>query len=87
MAYVVGRYEILDEVRWRRVLAEGRAPLERHGIHVAEVFRNVGDSSEFLVLLEGDDIERLKAAWDSGELRALRHQAGMLAEALYLPAR
>jgi hypothetical protein len=86
MAYIVGRYVILDLVRWRRVLAEGQALLERRGIRVAKVFRNVGDPKEFLVLLEGDDVDGLRAAWDSGELRALRHQAETLAESLYVPA-
>jgi hypothetical protein len=83
MAYILGRYRVLSYPGWRRVFDEKQALLHDLGFTSLHVFRNEREPDTVLLLFEGDDVEQLRATWDSGVVRAWRHEAGTLEEAFF----
>ena len=85
MAHIAVRYHVASYADWRQALDQWRAGGPHSGVTGVQVLRGVHDPDEIVVVLEGATVERLRAAWDSGEFRAWRHTAGVQAEVLYLP--
>jgi hypothetical protein len=85
VARIVARYEVTSYAEWRRVVDECLPALRQRGISNVEVFRAAQGSTDVLLIFEGASVERLRATWDSGELRQWRHEGGALAEVLYIP--
>lgn len=86
MAYIIGHYRVQSYPGWRRVYDEKRPLLQEYGVLDAHVFCNDRDPTTVLVLLVGDDVGQLRAALDSGIVRAWRHEAGTLDEEFFVEA-
>ena len=84
MAYIIGRYRVLSYPEWRRVFDEHKASYFDLGVTGLHVFRNDYEPSTVLLLLEGNDAAQLRAVWDSGVIRKVRHDGGSLEEAIFV---
>jgi hypothetical protein len=85
VARIVARYQVTSYAEWRRMVDECLPALRQRGISNVEVFHAAHGPSDVLLIFEGASVERLRATWDSGELRHWRHEGGALAEVLYVP--
>src|SRR5216684_1104646 len=78
MAYIIGRYRVQSYPGWRRVYEEKRPLLRDYGVTDTHVFYNDRDPTSVLLLYVCNDSDHLRAALDSGVVRAWRHDAGTL---------
>jgi hypothetical protein len=84
VAYVIGQYRVFSYSAWRRRVDERKASLRDDGVTGIRVFRNEQDPDTVLLLFEGDDVDQLRATWDSGAVREWRRGAGSMQEALFV---
>jgi hypothetical protein len=80
---MIGRFRVQSFSEWRRVYEEKKPLLRDQGVTDSHVFSNDRDPTSVLLLVVGDDIDQLRAALDSGVVRAWRHDAGTLDEEFF----
>ena len=80
MAYMLVREAVGDYNKWKAVFDACADERRNAGCKGGFVFQNISDRREVVVLLQFDDLARMKQFMDSDELRELRAQAGSTGE-------
>ena len=86
MACIIGRFRVQSYAGWRRVFDDKKPLLRDYGVLDTHVFHNDRDPTSVLLLVEGNDVDQLRAALDCGVVRAWRHEAGTLDEEFFVEA-
>ncbi|MFQ5796750.1 MAG: cyclase [Candidatus Bipolaricaulia bacterium] len=77
MPYVLVRHKVEDYAKWKPVFDEHGATRKTYGSKGGYVFRNVDDPNEVVILIEGDDLEKIRQFAQSEDLRQTMQRAGV----------
>lgn len=77
MPQVLIRHKVSDYAGWKRLFDEHSATRASYGSQGGRVFRNADDSDEVLMLLEVEDLDRLREFVASPELRETMSKGGV----------
>ncbi len=77
MPYTLVRHKVRDYAKWKPVFDEHGSARRAKGSKGGLVFQNAKDPNEVLVLLEWDDLNKVREFVESKELRQAMERAGV----------
>ena len=77
MPYILVRHRVEDYERWKVAFDEHGSAREQGGSRGGQLFRNMDDPSETLILLEWDDLDKARQFARSDDLREAMQRAGV----------
>ena len=77
MPQILIRHRVSDYEAWKRVFDDHSATRASHGSRGGRLFRNADDSSEVFMLLEVEDLDRVREFVASDDLREKMAEAGV----------
>jgi heme-degrading monooxygenase HmoA len=75
MPYALVRLKVEDYAKWKLVFDQQGSPRKAGGSQGARIFRNADDPNELVILLQWDDLEKLRQFAQSEEPQ-VRQRAG-----------
>ena len=80
MAYLMVRHKVQDFDKWKPVFDRDVPRREDFGIKVRQVFRNIADPNEVIMLFESDDMDKAARYLALQELREAMKQGGVMSQ-------
>lgn len=77
MPYLLIRHRVTDYERWKSELDAHGVTRQAHGSRGGQLFCNVSDPNELVILLEWDVLEKARHYAQSEELREVMRRAGV----------
>ena len=78
MPYLLVRHKVEDYAKWKPVYDEHAGVRKANGSKGAHLFRNADDPDEIVILLEWDDMKKVRQFSQSDELRETMQKAGVI---------
>ena len=78
MPYLLVRHKVTDYEKWKSAFDAHSITRQANGSRGGQLFRNVTDPNELVVLLEWHDLEKARQFSQSEELRAKLQEVGVL---------
>ncbi len=77
MPYVLIRHKVDDYTKWKPVFDEHAAARKAAGSRGGILYRNVDEPEETLILVEVDDLEKMRQFFQSEDLREAMQRGGV----------
>ncbi|MFQ5924694.1 MAG: antibiotic biosynthesis monooxygenase family protein [Dehalococcoidia bacterium] len=77
MPYILVRHKVADYAKWKPLFDEHGAARKAAGSKGGHLFRNADDPNELLILVEGDDLEKMRQFIQSEDLRETMQRGGV----------
>ena len=77
MQYALIRHKIADYDNWKPVFEEHGASRRANGCSGHQLFRNINDPNELIILVEVDDLEKVRQFTQSEDLRDAMQRSGV----------
>jgi hypothetical protein len=77
MPYIIIRHKVEDYAKWKSVFDEHGATRKDFGSKGGYVFRSADDPNEVVILLEVDDLNKVRQFIQSQDLRETMQRAGV----------
>ncbi len=78
MVYVLVRHKVEDYAKWKPAFDEDADARKAAGSKGGYVFRNIDDPTENVILIEMEDLEKLRPYMQSDELREAMQKSGVI---------
>ncbi|MFQ5976488.1 MAG: cyclase [Candidatus Hydrothermarchaeales archaeon] len=78
MVYVFVRHKVDDYAKWKPAFDEDGDSRKAAGSKGGYVFRNVDDPNEVVILIEAEDLEKLRPYMQSDDLREAMQRSGVI---------
>jgi heme-degrading monooxygenase HmoA len=77
MQYALIRHKVTDYDLWKPIFDEHGAARKANGISGHQLFRNINDQSEVIILVEVDDLDKVREFVQSEDLREAMQSSGV----------
>jgi len=77
MQYALVRHKVADYNKWKPAFDEHGAARKANGICGHQLWRNIDDPNEILILVEVDDLEKVRQFVQSDDLQEAMQRSGV----------
>jgi heme-degrading monooxygenase HmoA len=77
MQYALVRHKVADYDKWKTAFDEHGAARKASGMSGHQLWRNIDDPNELLILVEVDDLEKVRQFVQSEDLREAMQRSGV----------
>jgi quinol monooxygenase YgiN len=77
MPYLLVRHKVEEYAKWKTLFDEQAPTRQQGGSRGGQLFRNVNDPNELVILFAWDDVGHASQFIESEELREMMQQAGV----------
>lgn len=77
MPYVLVRHRVEDYAKWKSVFDEHGSSREANGSKGGYLLRNADDPNELVIILEWDDLAKMRQFTESDDLKEAMRRAGV----------
>lgn len=85
MPRFIARCRTRDFSAWKDAYEQGAPQRQAMGVERQQILRSVDDPNEFLLLIETDDLDRVRRDMESDEFRARIARSGVIERIVYFP--